>query len=136
MCPISFLQFRRLAAYGCIFTKHDFLMGEDPIVAVIPTIFAVTGDRVKGRPLKAFAWSDARASQRYFTTLCPLCGEVLLAHQKVIFNFQTTSEVYYDMLDMSRAKLSTRWNRTITWHLDAYSTLSVVRTSRATITLT
>lgn len=72
-------------------------MGEDPIVAVIPTIFAVTGDRVKGRPLKAFAWSDARASQRCFI------DETLLAHQKVIFNFQTTSEVYYDMLDMSRA---------------------------------
>ena len=30
-----------------------------------------------------------------------MCGEVLLAHQKVIFNFQTTSEVYYDMLGMS-----------------------------------
>ena len=67
-------------SYRSIFTKHDLWMDANFDEFAISKI-ALAKDRQSG------FWSHR--------SVC--------IHSKVIFNFQTTSEVYYDMLDMSRA---------------------------------
>jgi len=71
------------AAYGCIFTKHDLSMDANFDEFAISKI-ALARDRQSGlKPQKR--------------------SHPLTSHIQFSNNFQTTSEVYYDMLDMSRA---------------------------------